>query len=474
MKSSKYLPIGSNIGDHYEIIDVLGDDDFEILYLVRDTNRKGSFFVLKELFLETFSSRKLKSVSTIPEAQGVFDKRKREIILELSRPNNSNNARDEVKTYGYIEDNNTIYTIMEFTNNFELEKYLHFEPRDEIILPPLDTKMGKKGKNSFLFLKILILAMIVVAGLGYYTYTMIKKDREKTTTTPQVVVTQTPVIHHPSLVSRDKSSKEEPKVEDKDVKSEVKKSATLINHAEYIPDDELEEIPTTDIKESAKKSNPFTKNDSIYIDNETEEIPVKREDNLNNIPKVQTITPPTKEVESVAVSEVKRVPQTLPPITTANHISLGTKIGDTSKQNNIALGTPIQKESKDIFNRVAIKHFLDGFIASSATGSIEDIASKYDYAVDRYFSLRNVTQTTIKRDKKRYNRKWTHRNFTITYFKILKKYRRDGTDYCDLKTTTKWRVSTNYGKRASGKSRGFMTLKNTPNGFKVKSIYTIK
>lgn len=471
MKSSKYLPIGSNIGGHYEIIDVLGDDDFEILYLVRDSNRKGSFFVLKELFLETFSSRKLKYVSTIPEAKGVFDKRKQEIINELSIPYNDR-AKDEVKTYGYIEDNNTIYTIMEFTNNFELEKYLHFEPRDEIILPPLDTKMGKRGKNSFLFLKILILSIIIVTGLGYYVYSMIKKDREKTTMSrPQVVVTQTPVIHHPSLVSRDKHSKEEPKVENKDSepKSVESKVATRVNHAEYIPDDELEEIPTSDTKESAKKSNPFTKNDSIYIDNETEEIPpVKTEDNPNKLP-----VPTTKEVESVSVHEVKTVPQTL-PIERANHISLGTKIGTSSAHTNIALGTPIQKESKEIFTRDSIKHFLDAFIASSATGSIEDIASKYDYSVDRYFSLRNVTHSTIKRDKKRYNRKWTDRKFTITYFKILKKYRRDGTDYCDLKTTTKWRVSTHYGKRASGKTRGLMTLKNTPNGFKVKSIYTIK
>jgi hypothetical protein len=453
MENSKYLPVGSNIGSHYEIIDVLGDDDFEILYLVRDNHRKGSFFVLKELFLETFSSRNNESVFTIPEAEGVFDKRKKEIILEIDSPKKKR-QKTEIKTYGYIKDNHTIYTIMEFTNNFSLESYLHFEPRDEILLPSLDLMSEKKKKKSFLFLKILIITVVIVAGLAFYAYKMLKEDRDKAEVKPQVIVTQTP-IHHPALVSRiEPSTVDEPVV--KKIKPKVEEPKVVLPKPEYIPVEETEVLSTADKKENIESKNsidiptPVVDNDAIYIDNETEEIPEQEE-----VPK--TVVVP--KIETLPLEEAKT-------------ISLGSKIETTHP--TISLGTPIVKASTKVFTREAIKDFLDEFIASSATGSVEDIASQYDYHIDRYFSLKNVTQATIKKDKRRYNRKWRKREFTIKEFKILKKYQKDGTDYCDLKTTTKWKVSTSSGKTATGTSRGFMTIKKTANGYKVKSIYTIK
>lgn len=445
MKNSKYLPVGSNVGGHYEIIDVLGDDDFEILYLVRDNHRKGSFFVLKELFLETFSSRSHESVFTIPEAQGVFDKRKREIILEIDSPKKKRQY-SEIKTYGYITDNHTIYTIMEFTNNFNLESYLQFQPRDEIVLPPLDLTHEPKKKKSFLFLKILIITVLIVAGLAFYAYKMLKEDREKPEKKPTVVVTQTP-INHPALITRTETKKEEPKVETKTAEPKA-----VPEGAEYIPVNEtVTKEPTAPMESQNDVAPVVEEEDKIYIDNEIEEISVPKE------------TPKTVVVPTI---------QTL-PVEEPKTISLGTKI-ETVPHPSISLGTPITKSFKEPFTREAIKDFLDEFIASSATGSVEDIASQYDYHVDRYFSLKNVTHETIKKDKRRYNRKWTKREFAIEDFKILKKYKKDGTDYCDLETKTKWKVSTNHGKTATGTSRGFMTIKKTANGYKVKSIYTLR
>ncbi len=429
MNNSKYLPVGINIGGHYEIIDVLGDDDFEILYLVRDTQRRGSFFVLKELFLESFSSRDNQLVFTIPEAEGVFKKRKQEIILEIDIYK-KNNPRDEVKIYGYIEENNTIYTIMEFTNNFSLENYLHFHPRDEIILPPLDEITKKKGENSFLFLKILIVSLLIVLGLVFYAKKMIKEDREKPKDKPNVVVSQTQ-IHHPALKSRE---------------DDYKKLESRMNIIE--PSKELKPNKDVEIK------------DDSFMDSEAEELPSQ-----NSIIKNET---QKKELKTTIIEEINN-----PSTQEHKNISLDNKI-ETSSTDSNTLETKIQKELKDTFNRDTIKNFLDRFIASSATGSIDDIVSQYDYHVDRYFSLRNISQSAIKRDKRRYNRRWINRNFQIESFKILKKYKRDGTDYCDIRTVTKWRVESNHGKRASGKSRGLMTIKNTDNGFKVKSIYTTR
>jgi len=419
MEKDKYLPVGSIIGGHYETVDLLGEDDFEILYLVRDNHRRGSFFVLKELFLETFSSRNEKSVHTIPQAQGVFDKRKEEIIVEIDMAKRSRQV-DEIKTYGYIEDNNTIYTIMEFTNNSNLANYLQFKSnKEKMVLPPLEELIAKpkKKKSSFLFLKILIVTVVIGIALAIYANKMIQEDRTKAGSKTEVVVTQTQ-IHHPTLISR---HEETPK---KEIATETPK-VKVPTGAEYIP---IKEVNST-------KESQVVENDRIYIDNDTEEIIDEEE-------------------------IVKEKPTPVP-----------TKV---DKAISILLGDRVEVKKVADFTHASIQDFLNDFIASSANGSVENIASKYDYHVDRYFSLKNVTHSMIKKDKRRYNRRWTHREFNIENFKILKIYKKDGTDYCDVKTTTKWRVSTNSGKKASGTSRGFMSIKKTDHGFKVKSIYTMR
>jgi len=175
MKENKYLPIGSNIADKYEVIDILGEDEFEILYLVRDIQRQKTFFVLKELFLETFSSREGDLVFTIPEALGVFHKRKKQIIEEIkSRKGNLKNS--EIKIYGYEDENNTVYTIMEYSNNASLEKYLHFIHKDTEPLPTLDELLSKEKIFDYaLILKILLLSGLVL-GITFYAYTFFQKD----------------------------------------------------------------------------------------------------------------------------------------------------------------------------------------------------------------------------------------------------------------------------------------------------------
>lgn len=173
--NSKYLAIGSNIAGKYEVIEVLGEDDFEILYLVRDIQRKRSFFVLKELFLETFSSREDQVVFTTIEAIGVFNKRRIQIISEI---NSQKLTNSEIKVYGFEEANETIYTIMEFSNNAGLEKYLQFVPKDAEKLPTLDELLSKEKKtfNGFFFLKFLLFIGVLL-GIAFYAYQFLQKSK---------------------------------------------------------------------------------------------------------------------------------------------------------------------------------------------------------------------------------------------------------------------------------------------------------
>jgi len=56
---------------------------------------------------------------------------------------------------------------------------------------------------------------------------------------------------------------------------------------------------------------------------------------------------------------------------------------------------------------------------------------------------------------------------------ILSKHK-NGIDYCDIQKTIEYKVISKHGKVARGTSKVRMTLKNTPHGFKVTSIYSVK
>jgi hypothetical protein len=384
MQNSKYLPIGSVVGGHYEIVEVLGEDDFEILYLVKDKHRGETLSILKELFIKALSLRDKKEVYAFAKSKYVFEETKKEVIAEvivLQEKNSSNS----IQVYGYFEDNNTVYTIMEFMNGAKAEEYLKLQNKEEeeeqneekeIVLPPLERVEDLEEKpKSFFFLKVLVFSLLTFLILGLYAYKMLKEDKEKIqekTPEPTSVVKQK-VMPHPTLTHRT-TIIEEPK------ESEVK------------------EITEEEITE--------------------------------------------EEIIEVAVPKV------------------------------VKQEVPINRN--DRFNRTSIKHFLDVFIASSSNGLVTDIVSHYDEHVDRYFSLRNINHAQIQNDKRRYNRRWTERNFEIVNFKIINIYQKNSEEYCEVKTTTKWNVSTPSGKNASGTSRGLMTIKNRVDGFKVTSIYTVK
>jgi len=124
------------------------------------------------------------------------------------------------------------------------------------------------------------------------------------------------------------------------------------------------------------------------------------------------------------------------------------------------------------FTRNSIKSFLDRFVNSLSRGSVDSVLSHYDTHVDRYFLSTNVTQEHIRKEIKRYNQKWKERDFRVENFVILKMYKKNGTDYSKIANTIKWSVSTENIGADFGKNRGLMTIKRTPNGFKITSIAT--
>jgi len=392
------LLAGSIISGKYEVIEMLAKDDFEILYLVRDIHRKGSFFVLKELFLETFSSRRDQAVYTVPEAEGVFNKRKRQIIEEMEAQKLNLNL-DEIKVYGYEEDNETIYTIMEFSHNAPLEKYLQFIPKGSSHLPSLKelVKLENKNTNSFFFIKILLLLGTLLA-LAFYGYQYFQKNS---------------------------------------LERSLEKLETSVN------------IDTPKLKDRKVEENI-----SIEIEvNETIEIlALMKEEEAN---------------ASVEISEKKITEKN---ITIVNEINL-------SEEN-----LTVESVADDVNHSIAIestiestiKNFLDAYINASSNASVEDTLIYYDSELKRYFKFRNVNHQLLAKKQKRYNRKWIKREFKIVDFEIIKTYEKDKTTFYDIKTITVWNVSNSRGKKASGKSKGLMILKEVEDGFKITAIHGLK
>jgi len=81
----EYLPISYKIGGHYEIIKVLGDDEFEIVYIVKDIHRLETLFVIKELFLKEYCFRdEQNGIYILEKSKESFQKTKKNLIFEIN------------------------------------------------------------------------------------------------------------------------------------------------------------------------------------------------------------------------------------------------------------------------------------------------------------------------------------------------------------------------------------------------------
>ena len=586
MESNEHLEIGYKIGGHNEVVKVLGQGGFGIVYLVKDTHRLDALFVIKELFSRDFSFRHRdgKTVYNKAEAKNIFKKIQEDIISEvniLQRIRNPN----IVEGYGFFEENNTIYSIMEFIDGVDLDKYLKETP-------PFTEAEGKdlllqiiNGIKEIHALNILHRDMkpsnIMRTKDGIYkiidfTTNRTYVDKQMTTVTSF----QSPIYTPPELSGNKKSiigkfsdiysigmticrvlaEDEEilPNITDRfiddtdfqrtienlDIKREFKdilRKMTEINPKDRFQSlDEVEEIlKNMDSRNSqenwidtpqpreerskkvkAKKESKSSWTTTIGIvllvimiglglyaykmiqdnkksnkketietvateklekaeESEEEDIPFHKP-SINQEEEVEDTEEVVEEPESTPVIKIEPKPQSNPfeqEAVNQPNISLGTRIEDNRKKPYISLGERIGGESSNPtleFNRQNIERFLNSFLASSESPSIDRLLSYYDSHVDKYFNLRNVTHADIYRDRKRYGKKWVQREFTLLSFTILRTYKKDGVEYCHLQKSINYNVISSRGKRASGVSKSFMTLKKTANGFKVKSIYTIK
>jgi hypothetical protein len=307
---------------------------------------------------------------------------------------------------------------MEFSSNASLEKYLHFVPKGAEKLPTLKELLSQEKKtfNASFFLKIFLLIGII-SGISFYAYKYFQKNNIENQLEKSVT------MEHPVLKDRtNEPIVNIPMVEEEKIKVEPLEDIILEKYEENIP-------RISDIMEEIDKEDEA---------NLLEELSIIKKDEEN------------MTLKSEVIAEEKNLSEML----------------NSQDTMNLELSVDDDINTK-------IKGFLEVYIDASAT-SVESSLKFYDKHLKRYFKFRNASHKTISDSQKRYNKKWVNREFKILDFEIIKSYKRENISYVDVKTITEWNVSNIRGKKATGKSRGFMTLKEVENSFKITSIYTLK
>jgi len=131
-ENSQHLPIGHKISGHYEIIEVLGQGGFGIVYKVKNRHQLDKVLIIKELFLkkDSFRVRGKTTVATNPGMKHIFEKIKGDIEKEVEILSSINN-KNIVQEYGQFEENQTIYSLMEYIEGVDLGQYIEKHPFDE-------------------------------------------------------------------------------------------------------------------------------------------------------------------------------------------------------------------------------------------------------------------------------------------------------------------------------------------------------
>ena len=268
---SNYLPIAFKLAGHYEIVEVLGEDDFEILYLVKDLHMGDKKLVLKELFLPSYSSRNDdNTLNIMAKSKQIFEQTKKDVIAEIEVLKST----QQIKTpqlYGYFEENNTLYTIMEFMNDRNITSYLEFNAKQDIEEQLIDEEkiepiveeasiVEEKKPKSTLFLKILIVCVVLFLGLAFYGYQILEEDKQKIKEKSErnsVTLIKKSTIPHPALEGR------EEKKEESLPQTPIKEINSSSHRAEYIEPSEIEDEISSEALVDVPKEEIYQSEDEL-------------------------------------------------------------------------------------------------------------------------------------------------------------------------------------------------------------------
>ena len=534
MSNTNQLPTGYIIGGHYEIVKVLGQGGFGIVYLVKDLHKLNELLVAKELFAKEFSFRQRESTTVINQSDMVhiFKKIKEDIKQEVTILSEITNP-NIVKAYGYLEENDTIYSIMEYLQGMDLENYLKEhgafnEDESKELLSQLIHGLKPIHDKNIIHRDIKPNNIIRTPD-GTYKIIDFSSNKEyvdgKTTT---ITSYQNPTYTAPELMQKKtiigefsdvysigmtlirtlSSNNSMPNITDrfvddsefqegidalwiKDEFATIIKKMIELNHKDRFQ--RLDEIET--LLETTPITNKKTLTASKTKKKSKKEVEKKKgKKPLGFFPKLillgifgvigYTLYPTLEhKVLNYFSTPKKDVVKVTPMPTHVDKKEEPKKVKEPIKeipdenkttplennQSTISLPT----EPTDMCNQENVKLFLNEFIAISESNDLNHILSFYAPKVSRYFSLNNVSHKKILSDKRKYLKRWPNRKFQLLNFQILDHYIEDDVEYCKVRKTTKWTVESKSKKKIGKSTSETLLVATTANSFQVKEIYTL-
>lgn len=510
-----HLDIGYKIRNNYEIVKILGQGGFGIVYLVKNLERLDDLMVIKELFAREFSSRGRDGFTVYNKlnTKEIFEKIKNDIKREINTLRNINN-KNIIKAYGYFEENNTIYSIMEFLQGEDLEKYLDEgnlfdEVEAKELLKQLihglkelhikniihrDIKPNNIIRTNSGIYKIIDFTtnrsysdgvITTITGFQNNFYTPPELVQQKNTTIGNYSDIYSMGITLISLLLKDRNSL--PMLMDR-----------FIDNSDF-----LAVVNGLTISESFKevllKMTQLKSKDRFQTLEEIEQRLFQTFGDIKRAKRIETSIDFNEEMDSVEddkreessswvkksvifvlfgiigfggyrfyIDSTQKQPYTI----------IDKPFQETNPSSSIAIeeqvtSTPPHVVKQVHFSNERLRRFLTEFIASGESNSPKETLQYYADNLKRYFNLKNATKRDIFKDKVRYYKKWYQRAFSLVDFKIIDTYSRDGIEYCEVRQNIKWKVKSSSISK-SGKSINRLTVKKVANRFEIVSIYSIK
>lgn len=120
-------------------------------------------------------------------------------------------------------------------------------------------------------------------------------------------------------------------------------------------------------------------------------------------------------------------------------------------------------------SKAHIQNFLHNFYMADEEDYMDKLQVFYSFPMQRYRWSKNVSLMDLRAKKVREYKKWSTRDFKMTYLKILKRK----SNYIDVQTTVRWHVQS-HDDYAKGKDIQKLRLVPTGNTFKVAALKNLK
>jgi len=495
MHNTEHLPIGHKIGNHYEIIKVLGQGGFGIIYLVKDLERLDEIVVIKELFAKDFSSRNRYNYSIYNKksSEKIFKKIKEDIKKEVNILKKINNE-NVVKAHGCFEENNTIYSIMEYINGEDLEKYIKKNTFDEneskellrqLIngLKPIHTKgiihRDIKPNN------------IIKTSNGIYKiidFTTNRTYKDGAITT--ITAFQNPIYTPPELTQRETTIGKYSDIYSIGmtlVSLLSKYRNNLPNLTERLMDNSGFEniLNKLNISEEfrdilkqmteLKPKNRFQKLEDIekelFEKKQKEDTKIVTEIGFKEEINSSTTHSKQKDLNIDKPKSTSWIKKTFIPLLFLAVLTYGGYNNRKYISNFIKDSiTHLKQIGSREFTHTNVKKFIEDFTLAEETNWAEKTLPYFSDRLTNYYGNKNISKQKIYKNKIKVNGDYLKHNYKLLSIQIIEKE----DDYCKIIRRVKYKSTLKTSKVLSGVAIDSITLKKFGDTFKITSIYRIE